>query len=269
MAELNPHSLTEFLPVLSHHIEIQWHGDRNSKKPVLVFLHEGLGCVEMWKDFPETVSRKTRCPALVFSRPGYGQSSPNPLPWKINFMHHQALKLMPALIQQAAISQFILIGHSDGGSISLIFAGSPGIQERTRLKGVITLAAHVFCEKITADAIRQAKTAYENGTLKKGLEKYHGKNCDNAFYGWNGVWLNPKFMLWNIEKYLHKIEVPLLAIQGKQDQYGTARQLERLRKGVHHMKPVMLENCQHSPHTEQKEKSLAAMTQFINTIVSQ
>lgn len=265
--ELN-HSLSQVLPVLSHHLEIQWHGDRNSERPVLIFLHEGLGCVEMWKDFPKTVSQRTGCPALVFSRPGYGRSSPSPLPWKVNFMHQQAVKLMPAVIQQANIKQFILIGHSDGGSISLIFAGSPGIKERARLKGVMTLAAHVFCEKMTVDAIRQAKTDYQKGMLKKGLEKYHGNNCDNAFYGWNGVWLNPEFMKWNIEKYLDKIEVPLLAIQGKQDQYGTVRQLEKLRHGVTHMKCLMLENCQHSPHTEQKEKTLAAMVQFIEAAIS-
>ena len=259
--------MTDYLQLGSKKIEVQWHQGAQKELPTLIFLHEGLGCTSIWKDFPKKLSQRTGCPALVFSRFGYGQSDPSPLPWKVNFMHEQALKILPEVIKTAKIKQYILIGHSDGGSIGIIFGGSPHIKETKGLKGLITEAAHVFCEQITVDCIRQAKLNYENTNLKQRLEKYHGKNSDNAFWGWNDVWLNPKFMHWNIEKYLTKIKIPVLAIQGKEDQYGTKKQLDSLKTKIKNIETHMLDNCRHSPHIDQKEKVLDLMSQFIHKII--
>lgn len=258
--------MTDYLKLDSKKIEIQWlrQGQKNHC-PTLIFLHEGLGCADMWKDFPKKLSRDTGCPSLIFSRPGYGRSDPSPLPWKINFMHKQALKRLPEIIQKAKIKDYILIGHSDGGSISIIFAGSPYAEG---LRGLITEAAHVFCEQITVECIQQAKINYEQHDLKQGLEKYHGINTHNAFRGWNDAWLNPRFMNWNIEKYLNRIQVPMLAIQGENDPYGTIKQIESISRGVKNIQPCVMGGCRHSPHLEQPQKTLSTMTRFIQKILA-
>ncbi|CCK81308.1 alpha/beta fold hydrolase [Desulfobacula toluolica] len=254
----------EFLKIGSKKIEVQWHKQRQKDHPTLIFLHEGLGCAKMWKDFPQRVSQMTSCPCLVFSRFGYGNSDPCPVPWKINFMHKQALSILPAIIKKAQIKDYILIGHSDGASIGIIFAGSPYARG---LKGLITEAAHLFCEPVTVECIQQAKTNYEQHDLKQRLEKYHGKNTKNAFRGWNDVWLNPNFINWNIEKYLKHINVPMLAIQGKDDQYGTVRHIHSIRRHVNHARTCLIDNCRHSPHLEQPEKALNIITEFISHIL--
>lgn len=257
--------LNDFLHIDEGRVEVRWINKDLTQNPCLIFLHEGLGCVEMWKDFPKTLSDKVRCPALVFSRLGYGKSAPCPLPWKLNFMHREALKVLPKVIVAAGIRDYILVGHSDGGSIAVIYAG--GFPRISGLKGMITLAAHVFCEQLSVDSIAYAKVMYETGSLKQGLEKYHGKNTENAFRGWNDVWLNPKFMKWNIEKYLPKISVPMLAIQGKDDQYGTPAQIDSIQKNVSKVKTLLLDDCRHAPHFEQSEPTLSAVTEFIETII--
>lgn len=254
----------EFLTLGNKKIETCWHNTGQKGLPTLIFLHEGLGCVKMWKNFPLAVSRATRCPALVFSRYGYGSSDPDPLPWKINFMHHQALKILPDIIQAAQIRDYILIGHSDGGSIGIVFAGSPLARG---LKGLVTEAAHVFCEPVTVACIRQAKIQYDRHHLKQGLEKYHGKNTENAFRGWNDVWLNPNFIHWNIEKYLGRIKVPLLAIQGKDDQYGTIKQIESIRHHAPHAQTCLMDDCRHAPHNEQPEKTLDLIARFVHRTI--
>ncbi len=266
--DLKRTNLAEFLKIEHKKIEIQHHAGEKKDLPCLVFLHEGLGCAGMWKNFPGLLSQRTGCPALVFSRFGYGGSDPSPLPWKLNFMHDQALRTLPDILGQAQIKDHILIGHSDGGSISIIYAGSPSAPQKKRLKGVITMAAHVFCEPITVSCIRQAKINYETQGLKQGLEKYHGKNTDNAFYGWNDIWLNPRFIHWNIEKYLGRIRVPMLALQGRDDQYGTLRQIAAIRSRVREIQTHIIDDCRHSPHLEQPEKVLDIMTAFVREILS-
>ncbi len=257
--------MTDFLKLGSKKIEIQWYQVEQKDRPTLIFLHEGLGCTRMWKDFPQKLSQSTGCPALVFSRFGYGNSDSSPLPWKINFMHTEALKVLPDIIETAHIKNYILIGHSDGGSIGIIFAGK---SYSKGLKGLITEAAHVFCEKITVDCIRLAKVNYDHHDLKQGLEKYHGKNTENAFRGWNDIWLHPKFIKWNIEKYLNKIKVPVLALQGRDDQYGTVKQIESIKRHVNHVETCLIDDCNHSPHNEQPDQTLKIMTQFILRIIA-
>jgi len=215
----------------------------------------------MWRDFPEKLTQLTGCPALVYSRQGYGRSDSCIVPRPLNYMTIEALEVLPKLLDATNIRNHILIGHSDGGSISLIYAGA---KKRVQLQGIITMAPHVFCERISVASIAEAKLAYFEGNLRSGLEKYHYDNVDCAFLGWNRAWLDPDFMQWNIEKYLPGINVPQLIIQGENDQYGTVAQVDSIEEKSGSTVTVhILENCQHSPHKEQKEQSLRLMQDFI------
>ena len=241
-------------------IEAVWHGPRPGEAPTLVFLHEGLGCVAMWRDFPAALARETGCGALVYSRLGYGRSDPCILPRPLRFMHEEGLAILPRLLQAAEVRDCVIIGHSDGGSIGIIYAGGT---PAPRLRGLITEAAHVFCEDLSLRSIERARESYLNGTLRQGLERYHGKNTDYAFWGWNGAWLHPDFRQWNIESYLPGIRVPMLAIQGENDQYGTPAQVEAIARGAPQAEPLMLPDCGHSPHRDQEMMAIQAMTGFI------
>ncbi len=256
--------MTDSLLVHNQRIEVEWHCLGDSSKPTLVFLHEGLGCISLWKEFPSTLSQMTQCNAFVFSRPGYGKSDPCILPRKINFMHTQAINFLPAVLKAAGIRDHIIIGHSDGGSIGIVYAGSP---HAPHLKGLITMAAHVFCEAITLDSIREAKNQYQHHELKNKLEKYHGPNTETAFWGWNKAWLHPRFIHWNIQKYLTRIKVPMLAVQGRQDQYGTPAQLAAIASSVKDCETHLIENCRHAPHQDQKKTVLALMAGFIQKVL--
>jgi pimeloyl-ACP methyl ester carboxylesterase len=246
--------------IANHQLEYAWFGPRPDAAPTLVFLHEGLGCVELWKDFPERVRAATGCGVLVFSRAGYGKSDPVTLPRPVTFMHHEALIVLPQVLDAFAVRQAILIGHSDGGSIALIHAGGVG---DPRVKALILLAPHVFVEEPGLESIRQIGKEYRHGNLRQRLERYHGANVDCAFNGWNDVWLNPEFRSWNIEEYLPQINVPILLVQGEDDQYGTAAQVKAIAtKSASEVHTVMLKDCGHSPHLEQPEATLAAINEF-------
>jgi len=255
----------EFLTLDQGRIETEWHGPRPDDvaargKPTLVFLHEGLGCVGMWRDFPAKLSEATGLGALVYSRFGYGQSSPATLPRPIRYMHDEALDVLPKVLDAAGIGNAILFGHSDGGSIALIYAG--GTLARP-LRGLILEAAHVFCEDISVESIAAAAETYRTTDLKDKLARYHGDNVDCAFWGWNQAWLDPEFRHWNIEEYLPKVGVPTLVIQGWDDQYGTDRQVEAIVDTVPDSRALMLPECGHSPHRDQEEAVLEAATTFI------
>lgn len=255
--------MTQFLTVDNTRYEICRYNFGKKNRPVLVFLHEGLGCVKLWKSFPERLAEQTACDAFVFSRTGYGESDPEPLPWKPNFMHTQALKALPGILAAAGIDTYILIGHSDGGSIALIHAGAP--HAAPGLKAVITEAAHVFCEPVTLASIRAARTAYIHHGLKEKLAGYHKANTDNAFWGWNNAWLNPRFAHWDIQKFLPCIQVPVLALQGAADPYGTPAQLAAIRDNITNCDARLIPDCGHAPHMEQPDLVLAQMTDFIET----
>ena len=255
--------MTRFVRVDGIRHEIRRYRSGRPGRPVLVFLHEGLGCVEMWKTFPQRLAEQVRCDAFVFSRSGYGASDPHPLPWKLNFMHTQALNVLTDILAAAGIDNYILIGHSDGGSIALIHAG--GHHALPGLKAVITEAAHVFCEPVTLASIRAARTAYVSGGLKEKLAVYHGDNTDNAFWGWNRAWLHPKFVYWDIQKFLPRIQVPVLAIQGTDDPYGTPAQLTAIQEKVVHADTRLIPDCGHAPHLQQPDRVLTDMSAFIRT----
>ena len=247
-----------------HRLEYKWIGPTPDQAPTIVFLHEGLGCVEMWRDFPEQVAEATGYGALVYSRAGYGQSDPISLPRPVEFMHIEALKVLPEVLENLHIRDPVLFGHSDGGSIALILAGS-GTAENIR--GLVLEAPHVFVESIGIESIAAAKENYEHGSLKVSLERYHGDNVECAFRGWNDVWLNPDFRSWNIESYLPGIRVPVLVIQGEQDQYGTLQQVSAIKNGCSGVvEAVLLADCGHSPHRAQNQAVLKNVRSFIRRL---
>jgi pimeloyl-ACP methyl ester carboxylesterase len=241
-------------------LEAAWVGPGPDQAPTLVLLHEGLGCVALWRDFPARLAAITGCGVLVYSRLGYGGSDPCPLPRPIAFMHHEALTVLPEVLRQTDIQDHLLVGHSDGGSIALIHAGGspcPG------LKGVVTMAAHVFCEDLTRQSIAAARDRYLKGDLKARLSAYHASNTDCTFWGWNDVWLHPDFCRWTIEAVLPAIQVPLLAIQGENDPYGTMAQIKAIQdKTVVSVTVAPIADCGHAPHLEKPESVMAAISTF-------
>ncbi len=255
----------EFITVDGVRLECAWiNRTRSAGKPHLVFLHEGLGCVALWRNFPQLLSDTLELPAFVYSRQGYGGSAPIALPRPVDFMHHEGLNVLPRVLDEAGIESAILVGHSDGASISIINTGGTG---DPRIRGVVLLAAHIFNEEITVKSIEEAKVAFETTDLREKLKKYHGDNVDCAFWGWNGVWLNPDFLIWNIEEFLPKIAVPALAIQGEDDQYGTEAQVQGIAAGLGDNCVVkMISNCGHSPHLEQSEQTLSAIVDFVRPV---
>jgi len=253
------------LIVAGKRIEVAWHGPAPADAPTLVFLHEGLGCAAMWRDFPAKLAEQTGCGALVYSRLGYGRSDPCPLPRPLRYMHTEGLAVLPELLRAADVRQYVLVGHSDGGSIALIHAGG---RPADGLCGVICEAPHVFCEPITLRSIRRAGEAYEQEGLREKLRKYHGENTDCAFRGWHDAWLDPGFAPWDLREYLPSIRVPLLALQGEDDPYGTAAQVRAVRQGVGERADVwMLPDCGHSPHREQPDLTMDAMIGFLADVL--
>ena len=231
-------------------------------KPLLVFLHEGLGCIAMWKGFPERLCAATGCAGLVYDRQGYGLSSPQPAPRTIHYLHQYALFELPALLRHLAPGRdHIVVGHSDGGSIALIYAaGRPA-----GLRAVVTAAAHVFVEDVTLDGIRTAVEAHADGKLR-GLARYHGDKAGQVFTSWADTWLALPFKHWNIEYLLPAIACPLLAVQGSGDQYGTQAQLDAIESATPGARQLLLPGCGHSPHLEQSEATVQAMAAFINPL---
>jgi pimeloyl-ACP methyl ester carboxylesterase len=244
-----------------HNLEYIWLGPSPDQAPTIIFLHEGLGCVGMWKDFPERVAAATGFGALVYSRAGYGNSDPIELPRPITFMHDEALTVLPQVISTLQIREAILFGHSDGGSIALIHAGSDSAKN---VRALILEAPHVFVEDLSIESITLAKENYESGSLRQGLAPYHGDNVDCAFRGWNDVWLNPQFRSWNIESYLPSITAPVLVIQGEDDQYGTIKQVEAIERGSSGIVvTTLLSDCGHSPHRDQPEQVIESVIKFL------
>lgn len=230
--------------------------------PAIVFLHEGLGSVAMWRDFPQRVADATGCEAVVYSRAGYGRSDPAVLPRTVRYMHDEGLVVLPALLAGLGLERPILFGHSDGGSIALICAGGTA----TPLTGLILMAPHVMVEDLSVASIAQAEVAWQNTDLRQRLGKYHA-DVEAAFRGWNDIWLHPDFRAWNIEETLAAIRCPVLAIQGEDDEYGTMAQIERIAAQVADVDLVKLADCRHSPHKDQPEAVLAAVSAFVTRLL--
>lgn len=247
-------------------LETRWVGPGPDEAPTLVLLHEGLGCVGMWKDFPDRLAEATGYGVLAYSRAGYGQSDPVDLPRPLSYMHDEAIDVLPRLLDETGIRQAILVGHSDGASIALINAGAV---KDPRVIGLVLIAPHVFVEQITTDSIREAKVAYETTDLREGLARYHGDNVDMAFRGWNDAWLDPAFADWNIEEYLPDAEQAVLLIQGRDDHYGTAEQIRAIeRQARGETQTVWLDDCGHSPHRDQPTATVEAIRRFVPSLES-
>ena len=225
--------------------------------PAMVFLHEGLGSISLWRDFPQRVADATGCEAVVYSRAGYGGSDPAPLPRPMTYLHDEGLDVLPALLAALRLDRPILLGHSDGGSIALIAAGGTDLP----LAGVIAMAPHVMLEEAALGAILEAREAYATGATRERFGRHH-RNPDAAFYGWNDAWLNPDFHTWNIEACLPNIRCPILAIQGDGDAFGTMAQLDRIAEKARNVQLLKLPDCGHSPHRDQPAAVLEAVVAF-------
>lgn len=246
------------LTVQGRNLEVQRIGGLRANMPELVFLHEGLGSISHWKDFPQRVAGATGCPVTVYSRYGSGNSDLLTDARSVNYMHSEALDSLPDQLAQLGIENPILIGHSDGASIALIHAGAGN-----RVRGLVLLAPHVFVEDLSVNSIAQARTDFETTNLPKKLARHH-RDAARTFWGWNNIWLHPDFRVWNIEEYLPRITCPILAIQGLNDQYGTMAQVQAIASQSGGPVEILpLADCRHSPQRDQPEAVLAAIATFV------
>lgn len=247
-----------------HRIEYEWVGLGEASAPVIVLLHQGLGSVALWRDFPKAVYDATGLRVLVYSRWGYGKSDPvKTVPHCPDWMHRGAQIELPALLQALHVERPILFGHSDGGSIALLYAG---LGAAPPALGVMAIAPHVFLEKESVVSLAKARVAYEEGDLRAKLARFHD-NVDSAFYGWNVTWLMPSMRGWSIEAEMEGIRCPTLILQGEGDEYGTPAQLDAIKQRTGgRAETVLLANCGHSPHIEQKGAVIAALKRLIAQI---
>lgn len=247
-------------------IEHQWVAPERADRPLVVFLHEGLGSVAMWRDFPQRLCDAAGCRGLVYSRPGYGRSTPRAASehWATDFMHRQAHEVVPALLQALGVDGHgpggkpWLFGHSDGASIALLYAA----RFTTQLAGVVVVAPHILVEDVSVASIENARRAYLEGDLRARLARYHD-DPDSAFHGWNDAWLLPAFRGWSIEAEIASITCPLLAVQGEGDEYGTLEQIRGIARRVPQTRLLELADCGHSPHKDQPDALIAASAAFI------
>ncbi len=246
-------------------LETAWWGPGPEAAPTLVLLHEGLGCVALWRDFPEALATATGCGVFAYSRFGYGQSAPTTLPRPMTYMHDEALAVLPRVLDTAKIERAVLLGHSDGGSIAAIYAG--GVTD-PRVQGAVLIAAHFMVEDINIASIAAIKASYQQGALRTRLARYH-RDVDKAFYGWNDAWLNPRFRTFDITDYVARIRVPLLALQGEDDPYGTVQQFHVLENAARcPLETRLIAGARHAPHLEAKAPTLMAVIDFVQRIVA-
>lgn len=246
-------------------LEAVWIGPPPEEAPTLVMLHEGLGSVGQWKDVPARLAAETGCGVLVYSRFGYGASAPVALPRPLTYMHDEALQVLPRLLDRLAIRRCVLAGHSDGASIATIYAG--GAQD-FRIRGLALIAPHFIVEDVSIASIAKAKDAYAHGDLRERLKKYHGENVDIAFKGWNDAWLDPQFRAWRIDDSIAYIRVPILIVQGEDDQYGTVRQVEVPREECYcPVEVALLPATGHAPHKQAPDVTLHTVADFVNRLL--
>lgn len=243
-------------------IEHEWVGPTAADLPVMVFLHEGLGSVAMWRDFPARLCEAAGVRGLVYSRPGYGRSTPRGADehWRPDFMHRQAREVLPALLASLGVQQPWLFGHSDGGTIALLYAAA----FPRALRGAIVLAPHILVEDVSVRSIEQAREAYLQTDMKQRLARYHD-DVDSAFWGWNDIWLDPAFRTWTIEEEIAAIRCSVLAVQGVDDEYGTMEQVRGIARRVPKTELLELAQCGHSPHRDQPDAVIEAVTRFVHS----
>jgi pimeloyl-ACP methyl ester carboxylesterase len=248
------------IAINARRLECRAWGGSPSERPTVVLLHEGVGCVGMWRSFPEILAAQTGWCVFAYSRAGYGHSDPVELPRPLDYMHREAIDILPRVLDAIGFRRGVVLGHSDGASIATIHAGTIA---DSRIRGIGLIAPHFFTEPNGLAAISKIKAQYEAGDLRDRLARYHA-DVDIAFRGWCDAWLNPGFKSWNIEAFIGPVRSPILAIQGQDDQYGTLRQIEALANAVHApLAAEILQKCRHSPHLEQPNRTLAIVSDFL------
>jgi pimeloyl-ACP methyl ester carboxylesterase len=257
---------SDYLLIGGVRLEVQRTPPRVAGLPTLVLLHEGLGCVALWRDFPVRLAAATGCGVLAYSRAGYGQSDPVTLPRSLRYMHEEAIEVLPRVLESAAADSVLLIGHSDGASIAIIHAAVAASERRPL--GLMLEAPHVFVEERGLDSIRAAREAYLGGHLRRRLARYH-RHVDVAFWGWNRAWLDPGFASWNLEEYLPALDMPILLLQQEDDPYGSAAQLDAIASGSRgRVIRLILPGRGHAPHADHADQVLAALTAFTSSVLA-
>jgi pimeloyl-ACP methyl ester carboxylesterase len=260
MTTLSP---TGFLHIADSDLEYRMIGPQPSEAPTIVMLHEGLGSAALWGDFPDRLQASTGMGVFVYSRAGYGASTSVTLPRPLDYMSREALDVLPALLDAIGFQRGVLLGHSDGASIAAIYAG--GTNDH-RVRGVVLMAPHFVVEDVSVASIAAIKQTYETTDLRAKLMRWH-RDVDNAFYGWNGAWLDPGFRQWDISEYLAYIRVPVAILQGEDDQYGTVRQIEIAREECYCPVDVtLIPQCGHSPQREAAELALVTISEFVGRL---
>src|SRR3954451_6441093 len=255
---------TGLLRIVGSDLEYRMIGPSPDDAPTIVMLHEGLGSAGLWGEFPDKLAADTSAGVLAYSRGSYGASTAVKLPRPLDYMHIEALDVLPKLLDAIGFRRGLLVGHSDGASIAAIYAG--GVQDH-RIRGLALLAPHFIVEDISVKSIAEIKTTYETTDLRAKLKRWH-QDVDNAFYGWNDAWLNPKFRDWDISEYLAYIRVPVAIVQGADDQYGTVRQIEIAEEECYCPVDVTIAaGAGHSPHREAAEVTLKTITEFARSIL--
>lgn len=245
-------------------LEYACFGSAPDVAPTLVLLHEGLGCVGLWRDFPEQLAKATGLGVLVFSRVGYGRSTTTQLPRPLDYMTHEAMQTVGPVLDALDIKQAVLLGHSDGATIASIYAGSVSDQ---RIRGLVLMAPHFFTEPVGLDAIKASKHAFEAGDLMAKLAKYHD-DPNVAFFGWYDSWMHSGFVTWNVADAIDHWRIPVLAIQGRNDEYGTLDQISEIEGRIYSpLETVILDDCGHAPHLEKPDETCAAIADFCATLL--
>lgn len=256
MTTLTP---TGFLEIGNASLEYRWLAPQSDEAPTILMLHEGLGSVGLWGDFPDKLQQATGAGIFAYSRAGYGQSSPVTLPRPLDYMQREALDVLPKILDAIPFKRGLLLGHSDGASIATIYAGA---HQDHRLQGLVLMAPHFIVEDISVTSIAEIRTAYETTDLKTKLARWH-KDVDGAFHGWNGAWLDPNFRSWDISEYLAYIRVPILILQGEDDQYGTLRQAAIAQEECYcPVDLAVMPGVGHAPHREAPGSALEAIAPF-------
>jgi len=255
-----------FLDLPPHRLEYRMIGPRAEAAPTIVMLHHGLGCVGLWREFPEQLAAATGAGVFLYSRAGCGKSSPGILPRSVSFMEEEALEVLPRVLEAIGFQRGILLGHSDGGSIATIYAGS--IPDH-RVRGLVLLAPHFFTEDVTVSEIRRTREEFATGTLRERLGRWHA-DVDGAFLSWVEPWLNPDFRKWDITEALGYIRVPILVVQGANDEYGTLKQVEAAKEECYcPVETLVLPGVGHSPHRDAPKEVLDAAAGFINRLLNE
>ncbi len=246
-------------------LEAAWWGPAADLAPTLVLLHEGLGCVALWRDFPAWLAENTGCGVFAWSRLGYGSSEANPPPWPLDYMRREAVSVLPRLLEAAGIRRSVLLGHSDGGSIAALYGANVA---DARIAGLVLIAPHFFTEAMGLAAIAQARDAYQEGEFRTKLARYHA-HVDHAFWGWNRAWLDPAFATgFDLTADLARLRLPTQVVQGEDDPYGTAAQAEavsRLAPGP--VEVVMVPGARHAPHLEAGDLARPAIAGFVARVL--